>query len=103
MVYPLSPTGGVDFSQIISLFNGESGETYDFIAEPFFFRPDQLKALKFSWQINDKALEGNFTKPNILTLKTTPGGTSQNTIRISAVGFGANTQEASTIFTANFR
>ncbi|MDO8560895.1 MAG: hypothetical protein Q7R91_01630 [bacterium] len=103
MVYQLTPTGGVDFSQMLSIFNGNSGETYDFIAEPFFFRPDQIKVLKFSWQLNDKTLEGDFTKPNILTLETTSGGTSQNTVQVDASGLGTNTQESSTFFTANFR
>lgn len=103
LVYPLLPTGGVDFSKMLSLFNGNSGETYDFVAQPFFFRPDQLKNIKFIWQVNDKTIEGNFTKPNILTLKTAPGGTSQNTVRVDATGAAPNLQEASAIFYANFR
>ncbi len=103
MVYPLFPTGGVDFSKMLSIFNGNSGETYDFIAQPFFFRPDQLKNIKFSWQVNDKTIEGDFTKPNVLTLKTTPGGTSQNTVRVDALGPTPDLQGASATFYANFR
>lgn len=103
MVYSLLPTGGVDFSKMLSIFSGNSGETYDFIAQPFFFRPDQLKNIKFSWQVNDKTIEGDFTKPNILTLKTTPGGTSQNTVRVDALGSAPNLQGASANFYANFR
>lgn len=103
LVYQLLPTGGVDFSKMLSIFNGNSGETYDFIAQPFFFRPDQLKNFKFSWQVNDKTIAGNFAKPGILTLKTTPGGASQNTVRVDATGPAPNLQGASATFYANFR
>ena len=103
IVYQLLPTGGVDLSEALSLFGGNSGETYDVVAEPFFFRPDQLKNLKYVWRVNDKAIEGSFTKPNVLTLKTAPGGASQNAIQVNATGAAPNLQEASSFFTANFR
>ena len=105
LIYQLLPTGGVGFAKALShsIFNGNSGETYDFIAEPFFFRPDQLRNLKYVWRVNDKTVEGDFTDPGVLTLKTEPGGASQNTIRVDAAGAASNLQESSTFFTANFQ
>lgn len=103
LVYALPATGGTDASGTLSVFGGNAGETYDFIAVPFFFRPDQLKNLKYVWRVNDKAIEGDFTDPDILTLKTAPGGTSQNTIGVDATGLAPNLQRASAFFTANFQ
>lgn len=103
LVYSIFPTGGVDFSKAISVFSGEAGEIFDFIAVPFFFRLDQIKSGGFVWQINSRPIEGQFTRPNLLTIKTNPGQVSQNFITASFRGTGTNIQEAISSFTANFR
>ncbi len=103
LVYKLLPTGGIDFSKLVTLFAGESGGTFDFAAVPFFFRSDHLSTLKYNWRINDRALDSTAKDPHVLSLKTRSGDVSQNAITVRAAGSGADAQEAESAFTASFR
>ena len=103
LVYKLLPTGGVDFSKMVTLFAGESGGTFDFAAVPFFFRSDQLSLLKYDWRVNNQAVGGTTQKPHIISLKTKSGDASQNNVSVKTSGGGADTQEADFTFTASFR
>lgn len=105
VVYQLLATGGIDFSKSLSAFafEGESGQPFDFIAAPFFFRTEAFSKIRYTWQVNDAALAGAVTRPSVLTLKTRPGEVSQNTIRVRAFTQAPEAQEAGAVFTASFR
>jgi len=103
LVYKLAPAGLMDFSNAVSAFEGDAGIISDLIAVPFYFRQDQLAALNFVWSVGGQAIPGG-DKPNILSLKTNTGETSENSISVNASsGSRLEKQEASYLFSANFR
>lgn len=101
-VYKLNPSGLTDFSNVVSSFGGEAGEAFDFIAEPFYFMPEQIASLKYTWRVNNQIITGE-EQPNILKVKTSPGQISENTISVQAAGPGFNEQKAEYSFNASFR
>lgn len=103
LVYQLTPAGLTDFSRVISEFGGAAGGIFDFIAAPFYFRQDQPTQPALTWSVSGQAIPGG-DKPNILSIKTNTGESSQNTVSVRAsAGKGNEKQEAKYLFNVNFR
>lgn len=104
-VYSLLPTGGIASQNAVTNFSGASGETYDFTAVPFFFRPDQLALLKYVWHVNGTDFL-NVDKPRIFSITTDPNETYGASIAVETKG-GQKTsllpQEASSFFSVSIR
>ncbi|MBI2639708.1 MAG: hypothetical protein HYW90_02330 [Candidatus Sungbacteria bacterium] len=103
LVYRLTPAGLTDFSKTISEFGGTAGGIFDFIATPFYFRQDLAFPPVFVWSVSGQASPSG-DKPNILSIKTNSGESSESAVSISAsAGKGIEKQEAEYLFRARFR
>lgn len=102
-VYPLMATGGIAVPTTVTNFTGGGGETFEFLAVPFFFRLEEANALSFEWRLNG-GLMPTFTDRAVLV--SDPGETSDNTVTVSARQGGTNVllpHAAQTSFNISFR
>ena len=82
-IYEVRPLSGIRYEKQLTEFSAPSGESYDFLAAPFFFSKERSKNLKYAWRLNDEDIIGTFTRPWLFTLKSNAGESSLNQLNVA--------------------
>lgn len=102
-IYEIRPLRGVVYEKHLTDFNAPSGDSYNFLAVPFFFPKEQEKNLKYVWQLNTQSITGVFTEPWLFTLKSNAGEESFNRVGVEVAGTAKGGEKSFASFTANFK
>lgn len=82
-IYEVRPLRGTVFEQRLDEFNAPAGDTYDFLAAPFFFPLNRMPSLVYHWLLNGNKITGAFDEPQRFTLQSQAGEVSTSRLNVA--------------------
>ena len=77
-IYAVKPLIGVQAQRQAGDFQAPAGDSYNFLAVPFFFPREREQSLRYEWQLNGKVIPGAGVRPWRLVVKSNAGEQSLN-------------------------
>ncbi|MBI4132740.1 MAG: hypothetical protein HY473_01400 [Candidatus Sungbacteria bacterium] len=102
-IYAVQPLRGIVYENRLTDFSAPSGNSYDFLAVPFFFAREREQQLGYTWTLDGDAIVGTFAKPWLFTLTSNAGEVSLSRLGVAVTDLIKAGERASASFEASLR